>query len=293
LETKKKILFIINPISGVRKKNSIPDLIKKHLNSSVFDHQIEYTRYRNHAHEITLHQKNNYDAIIAVGGDGSVNEVASALVNSNCALGVIPCGSGNGFARHAEIPLKISNAIQRINQFLIQKIDTGTINNHFFVGTCGMGFDAHIAMAFDTYHKRGFLSYIRLVIRELKKYQSPVFIVDTGKEKVERKALFCSGANASQFGNGFTISPKSNLSDGKIELVFIEPVSKIKYLLLAARFFLKSIHQSKKFHVINFTDQIKISTKNNTEIPFHADGEPIGKAKNFTIQPAHHSLLLI
>ena len=119
---KKKILFIINPISGVGKKNIIPPLIEQHINADGFDYKIKYTEYRNHGHEIALEGKEQYNAIIAVGGDGSVNEIGSALVNSEAALGIIPCGSGNGLARHLKIPLKPADAIKRINLFNKTKI---------------------------------------------------------------------------------------------------------------------------------------------------------------------------
>src|SRR5688500_5026283 len=113
----KRILFIINPISGVGKKNTIPPLIHKKLDHSTFSHTVVYTEKRHHGHAIALAEKSNYDVIVAVGGDGSVNEIGSALVGSHCALAILPCGSGNGLARHAQIPLNLEGAIERINRF--------------------------------------------------------------------------------------------------------------------------------------------------------------------------------
>jgi diacylglycerol kinase family enzyme len=119
VEIKKKILFLINPVSGIGRKNIIPKLIDKHIDSEKFEFSIQNTEYRKHGHEIALLEKNNFDIIVAIGGDGTVNEIGSALIGSNTALGIIPAGSGNGLARHLGIPLKIKNALKTINSCLI------------------------------------------------------------------------------------------------------------------------------------------------------------------------------
>jgi len=293
MSQKKKILFIINPISGVGKKNSIPPLIEKNLDKNKFEHSILYTQHRKHAHEIAAAEKINYDAIVAVGGDGSVNEIGSALIDSNCALAIIPCGSGNGLARHAHIPLDHAEAIKRINHFNIQKIDTGKVNGHPFVGTCGFGFDGHIAKKFDEYHKRGFFSYVRLVVREYKTYQPITFKIKTSDNSFERSALLCSVANSSQFGNGFTISPLSDFQDAKFELIFL---SKIKWRNIpgvARRFFNKRIHTSRHFESLTFENEIRIELEKGQSTYFHLDGEALDNVSTFHIQILPSSLLLI
>jgi len=134
LADQKKILFLLNPISGIGKKNVIPDLIERHFAHSDFEAELRNTEYRNHGHEIAETEKGNYNCIVAIGGDGSVNEVGSALVNSKCILGIIPTGSGNGLARHLGIPLEPEKAIERIKGFNSLSIDTGKVNDRIFIG---------------------------------------------------------------------------------------------------------------------------------------------------------------
>jgi diacylglycerol kinase (ATP) len=270
---KKNILFIINPISGVGKKNTIPPLIEKYLSADSFSWKIQYTSYRNHAREIALLEKHNFDAIIAVGGDGSVNEVGSALINSKCILGILPCGSGNGLARHLGIPLNLSGAIRQIAAFEPTLIDTGIVNDEPFIGICGFGFDAHIADKFETDGKRGFLTYAKLVLKEYNQFGSKHFTVKKDGETNQYKALLCTIANSSQYGNGFTISPKSDLRDGKFELVFIKRFKLYKGLRLAYRFFTKSVHKSTLFTSTQFNNEIELSVASENPTNFHIDGE--------------------
>jgi len=293
MSTKKKIAFIINPISGVGKKNTLPRLIEKHLDHQQFDYSIHYTKHRKHGYQIALEVKNINDIIVAVGGDGSVNEIGSALINSTCALAIIPCGSGNGLARHANIPMNHISAINHINLSDPKKIDTGKVNGHSFLGTSGFGFDGHIAKKFDEYHKRGFLSYVRLVLKEYKTYQPFTFKITSATSSFERTALLCSVANSSQFGNGFTISPLSDLQDGKFELIFLSQLKWTRLPGVVRRFFNKRIHKSAHFESMIFENEIHIELKNGSSTFFHLDGEPLDKASAFHIQILPASLMLI
>ncbi len=283
----KKILFIINPVSGVSKKNTIPTLIEKHLKNSSIEWQIRYTEKRQHGAAIAQEEACNYDAIVAVGGDGSVNEIGSALIGKACALGILPCGSGNGLARHLKIPLKLEKAIQQIATFNVIEIDTGLVNDRPFLGTCGFGFDAHIAKKFDTFGKRGFFSYAKLVIKEYNQYKTLRFTI-RGKDIDEvRDVLLCSVANSSQFGNGFTISPTSHIQDGIFELVFLERFKWRVAPMLAFKFFSRSIHTSKHFKTLSFKNKITISLNAKEPHFYHIDGEPLlGNGEfNITIRP--------
>lgn len=290
---KNNLLFTINPISGVGKKNIIPPLIEKYLDHQKFIYEIAYTKHRGHAREIAREAKLKYDAVIAIGGDGSVNETGSALVDSACALGIIPCGSGNGLARYANIPLNYIKAIQRINRFEKKAIDTGLVNNFVFLGTCGFGFDAHVAKKFDQYHKRGFVSYIKLVLREFGKYEPEVFIFTDETSRIRHRAFMCSVANSGEFGNGFKISPLSELADGKFELILLDKVKKSQLPSVAWKFFKGKIHQSKHCTMHSFVNSSSIVTESGTEVDFHVDGEPAGRANNFTVQIKPSSLILI
>lgn len=293
MSIKKNILFLINPISGVGRKNIIPKCIDKYLDKDKFSYQIENTEYRKHGHEIALSRKDDFDIIVAIGGDGTVNEIGTALINSNTALGIIPTGSGNGLARHLNIPLKIKNALFTINNCNSITIDTATVNNIPFLGTCGFGFDAHIAQKFDEYHKRGFISYAKLINREFKTYQPLSFKITTANDTFVKFALMYSVANSSQFGNGFTISPKSDLQDGIFEHIFIDHF-KIKNLLLMGRqFFNKQIHKSKFFSSFDAKEDVQIEILNKETSIFHVDGEPIKGNNHFEIKIVPMSLIII
>ena len=146
---KKKITFILNPISGTHSKDEIPAMIESILDKERFDTEIVFTEYAGHAAEIAeARAEAKTDIVVAVGGDGTVNEVARSLVHTESALGIIPCGSGNGLARHLCIPLNPRKAISIINQCQIESFDYGVINDIPFFCTCGMGFDAFISLKF-------------------------------------------------------------------------------------------------------------------------------------------------
>jgi diacylglycerol kinase (ATP) len=293
MTTQKKIVFIINPISGVGKKNTIPPLIEKHLDHTCFEYEIQYTKFRGHGFELAHALKDAADVIVAVGGDGSVNEIGSALIGSNCALAIIPCGSGNGLARHLKIPLNHAEAIKRINQFQLQKMDTGQVNEHYFLGTCGFGFDAHVAQKFDEHPKRGFITYIKLVLGEFKKYQAQQFNIQIAGETFEKKAFMCSVANSSQFGNGFTISPLSDIQDGKFELIFLKNFPWYRAPALARRFFNRTVHRSKLFESVTFEKNATIRLAGSNAITLHVDGEPKGNDHSFEVQIIPASLFVL
>ena len=161
-QNKKKIIYsIINPISGTGKQKVVEYLIEKFLDFSKFEITIKYTEKPKHAIEISKQSVTEYDIIVAVGGDGSVNEVAKALINSNAILGIIPTGSGNGLSRHLKIPMNLKKAVSNLNNLNIQEIDTATINGYHFLGTAGIGFDAHIGWKFSTAKKKRFLDILK------------------------------------------------------------------------------------------------------------------------------------
>lgn len=291
MSKKEEILFLINPISGVGRKNDIPALVEKHLSEHPF--RIEYTQYRNHAAEIALREKDKVKAIVAIGGDGTVNEIAGVLAHSKCAIGIIPAGSGNGLARHLKIPLNIKSALERINQFDLKLMDTGTVNNRFFAGTAGFGFDGYIAHCFDEHHKRGFMSYAALIAREYKKYEAQTYEIEIGNETIQSTALFCAVANSSQFGNGFTISPHSSVKDGIMELILVDKFPLIESMVVGTRFFTQSIENSKHYSKYSFSDKIKIRSKNGDKTHFHLDGEPQQDVNHFEIEIHPNSLKFI
>jgi len=274
LKSRKKILFIVNPVSGLGKKNVFPALINKHFDTAQFETELAFTQYRNHGAEISKNAANQFDAIVAVGGDGSVNEIGGALVGTNTSLGIVPAGSGNGLARHLRIPLRHETALKRIAHFDIKKMDTGKVNDSTFLGTCGFGFDAHIAKKFDEFHHRGFSAYGKLVLKEFRTYLPLHFKIHFSALEISGYFLMCGVANSRQFGNGFVISPKSATDDGTMELVMLEKPGIAQFPVILARFFNGTIDRSKKFSFRPFREQLTITVDSPVPIPFHLDGEP-------------------
>ena len=163
-----KTKFIINPIAGTGKQIDITNQINRLIDKNKFNFDLDFTQRPNHATELSkLAIKENYELVVAIGGDGTVSECAKALIGSETALSVIPCGSGNGFAYHFKINRKIEDAIVQLNNNQIKYIDSCSVNHFPFINVSGIGFDAHIANLFASTKKRGFLSYIKLTLREL------------------------------------------------------------------------------------------------------------------------------
>ena len=284
---KKKIRFIINPISGGTRKAKVPEMIEKHLDHSLFDYDIAITQYKKHAKSIAAESaREGIDIVCAVGGDGSVHEVGTAITGTNCHLAIIPTGSGNGLARHLKIPLKTPEAIKNINELNSLLMDTGLANDKPFLGVGGYGFDAYIAKRFDEYHIRGFWGYAQLVYEEYFSYNPPKMKIELDNETIRGNYLLCSIANSSEFGNGFIISPKSNVYDGQLEFVLLSKFPFYKTLTILMRFFLKKVEGSRHIRIVPFK-KVRITL----EAPLaHYDGEPFDVRKEINIEIIPKSL---
>ena len=216
-----KIRFIINPFAGNGKQRNIDSLIKKYIKHP---YDILYTKKSGEATILSKQAvQEGIGIVIAVGGDGTVNECAKALIDNNTALGVIPCGSGNGFAYHLGMDKNISRSIQQLNTCQIRTIDSGTVNNIPFVNVSGIGFDAHIASLFAKKDKRGLINYLKLIHKELK-YKSKTYTIKYEGGSRTVKAYLIAFANASQYGNNAMISPLANTEDGLIDFVIMSTV---------------------------------------------------------------------
>lgn len=266
----KRILFIINPISGDGKNLKLPPIIEKVIDPNQFDIEFAFTEYKGHAKELAANAKSAVDIICAVGGDGSIHEVGTQLINSSCKLAILPTGSGNGIARHLGIPLSNNKALELINRQNTQQIDIGKVNDHYFIGVAGVGFDAYIAKKFDTYHKRGFWSYVKLVVKTFHRYE-PIEI-KWGSEKEKKGDFFmCCILNSGQFGSGFKLSPHASMTDGKLTLLLIKKPNLFAGLPLVIRAYFGDLRKS------SYSTAIEIENINLevSEELFHLDGEPI------------------
>lgn len=282
----KKILAVVNPIAGKKKKIE-PELLANEILRNEAD--IEWIYW--HLPEIDITKKVNeklnqskYDIVAVFGGDGTVNRIARVLVNRPENLLIIPIGSGNGLARHLQIPLNCSSALRLAIEGKPTFIDVAKMNNETFFCTAGLGFDAFIAHRFAHAKKRGYYTYIKMVLKEFFRYKSQSYIITFDNDKIELKAFFITIANANQWGNNVKVAPHAQINDGLLEFVALKPFKWFEIPMLVIRLFKNSLHQSQKVENIQ-TSKIEIRTKNETNYA-HFDGEP-------TIMPAsiHFSIL--
>lgn len=273
MANKKRIIFIMNPISGTIRKSGIPKIIEKTLDKEYYEFSIAETNYSGHAYEIAKDAKEKgFYAVVAVGGDGTVNEVAKAIVHSDTALGILPCGSGNGLARHLMLPLDIQKAVEVINMHTVHDLDYGLINNIPFFCTCGMGFDAFISMKFAEAGKRGPVTYLENILREGLKYKPETYeIIDENGTSI-RRAFLISCANASQYGNNAYIAPQASMSDGLLDITIMEPLDMIEASQISIDMFNKTLNNNSKIKTFK-TKQIQVHREKAGFI--HYDGEPV------------------
>jgi len=283
MKEKRRLLFIVNPISGSSHKESFPDFVDRVLDKSQYDYQIKYTERAGHASEISRAAvAEDVDVVVAVGGDGTINEVARCLINTKTQLGIIPSGSGNGLARHLNIPLNFEGALQLINKGVCSKIDTATINSHVFISIAGVGFDALVAKLFAEGSNRGFFTYFKIVAAKFQSYKPKQYTLTFDKETtVETKALFVAFANSSQFGYNTTIAPEAKLNDGLLDVCIVEKPPIFEMPLIINLLLLKRIHKSKFVKVYKASE---ITVKRSGSRIINLDGEPLKVKKNLNIR---------
>ncbi|MDX1627571.1 MAG: YegS/Rv2252/BmrU family lipid kinase [Fulvivirga sp.] len=285
--SQQKILFIINPASGTRNKEQIPSLINRHLSDQI-DFEIAYTSKPGEATKISNENKTAFDIIVAVGGDGTINEVARPLIDSTTALGIIPMGSGNGLARHLGIPLKAKNAIKLLNSPEINKIDTIKMEEEVSLNIAGVGFDAHIARLFAKSKKRGFLSYARLVFSEIRKYKVKGYHLEIdGKIQEEKAPFLISIANSTQYGNNAKIAPAAMITDGLMDVCILQKIPWWYYPVFAFHLFNGTIYRSKYYRCLQ-GKKIKLRLiKSQDDHNMHLDGDAlaVGEIIDLSINP--------
>ncbi len=270
---KKKIVFIMNPISGTGSKEAIPHLIDSTLDKELFDYEIRMTERAGHASEIASEARDRHvDIVVAVGGDGTVNEIARSIVHSTTALGILPCGSGNGLARHLLLPMNLRKSLEVINQCEIHELDYGVINDYPFFCTCGMGFDAFVSMKFAESGKRGPISYAENILREGLKYKPETYTLEDETGTKQYKAFLISCANASQYGNNAYIAPQASMSDGLMDVVIMEPFDVIEAPQVSFDMFNKTLDKNSK--IKSFKCKKLHITRSKPGV-IHYDGDPV------------------
>ncbi len=234
--SKKHLVFIINPKSGVEREKAIQQAIDTKLDMDQFTYEIDHTEYAKHGTVLAKEaaQRGAY-AVVAVGGDGSVNDIVAGLIGTGTALAIIPKGSGNGMARTMEIPLKEMEAIEIINKGNSIMMDIGYANDRPFISNAGVAFDALISKKFAKSERRGFAIYSWLVTRYMWTYKEWDWNITIDGEEIKEKAFIISVANGRQFGYNFQIAPGANWTDGLLDVIIIKKFPKILGGMLVMR----------------------------------------------------------
>lgn len=302
----RKILYIINPISGTRSKKNLQQVVEEKTKQA----RIPFLIYPsvadgNYRHLSAVINKEKISDVVIAGGDGTVNQVVGSLQNENVNFGIIPRGSGNGLALAARIPRNAAKALKVIFTGEAFFIDAFTINNRFACMLAGMGFDARVAHDFMYVPKRGLITYIKLCFKNFFAMKPHRFEIKTGNAKLDVDAFFISIANSNQFGNYFTIAPKASLSDGLLDVVIVTGMNKISFMfrvLLQLTGLNKTIKQKtleesasriqKRKGIIYFqTPELEII--NHTHAPLHLDGEPAETPEKIVVKVKQNCFRLI
>ena len=259
-------------MSGGKRKEGVPELINKYIEHSAFSSKTIFSTGVKHARDVAREQAKFYDIIVAVGGDGTVNEVASAIAGTNTVLGVIPYGSGNGLSRFLGIPMNAEGAIKVLNTGRTIQIDAGKMNGKWFFNMAGMGFDAHISHVFaHGSKKRGFFSYLKSSLQEVANYKPQTYQILIDGIGYEREAFMLSLANSSQYGNNAHVSPTASVQDGLLDVCIIKPFPLYRFPEMGLRMFTKTAEGSKYVEIIKGKH---IVINRSQPGPIHLDGEP-------------------
>jgi len=290
-EKRQDITFIVNPISGTVSKDKIVQQIRQTIPSDAFDVDVVYTEYRGHAAEIAKAVAARGGSICAaVGGDGTVNEVARSLVHTDTALAIVPSGSGNGLARHLCLPMNVGQALEVIAEGHIEEFDYGVVNEMPFFCTCGMGFDAFISLKFAEAGKRGPITYVENVLKEGLKYKPETYIVEDVKGTHHHEAFLIACANAAQYGNNAYIAPGASMKDGLIDVIVMEPFTAIEAPKIALDLFAKTLGRNS--HIKTFqADSIHIHRTSPGAL--HYDGDPIMMGTDIDVRLEHLGIKIV
>jgi len=292
-DKKKQVLFIVNPVSGVNqaRKNLLSEIASAQLDNNLFEWEIKYSESAGQLRELSREAADaGVDIIVAVGGDGTVNQVAKGMIGSNSILALVPAGSGNGLARHLGIPIDVAQSIQLIRQAKTKPIDTVNLNDDLFVSIAGVGFDALVAKEFSKVERRGFFSYFRIITKEYAYYRPRKYTLEIDGKKYVRQALFVSFANTSQFGYNTVISPEAMIDDGLVDVCIVKKVPLLYAPKAVGQLFTRRINNSGFVEIIR-AKSIKFSRNKNRVV--NIDGEPVKLSKDLHIEVNPLSLQVI
>ena len=288
---KKKIRFIINPISGRSHKNQLPGLINRILDKERFDVDLKISEYAGHAKVLAQEAVEAcYDVVAVAGGDGSINEVGTQLIGTDIALGVIPCGSGNGLSRCLNIPLKADKALEVINRDAACLIDTVTVNDIPFISISGTGYDAQVADDYGKDPRRGFDTYFRYIVANYLRLGEKEYTVVLPDRTFTTKAFFISFANSNQMGYNVPISPNASLWDGKVDLCIVRKPNALELPIVGGYFLSKNMDKAPKVEILQVPEATIIRPEATV---VNIDGESVMMDKDLHIKINPLSLKII
>ncbi|NEU07244.1 diacylglycerol kinase [Flavihumibacter sp. R14] len=284
-----KVLFVINPKSGVQTDNLLDDLIQQQAELSRFDFRTYKMQENDEEHINNLILEYQPDRVAAAGGDGTVNLLAGLLVGTGIPLLIIPSGSANGMAKELDI-LRVDQAISLLEDGVEKAIDVVKINDIISIHLADVGVNARIVKRFEADTRRGILTYARHLFGEIFLMKHYKFYITYDGKEIKRKAVSLTFANASKYGTGAVINPKGIIDDGLFELVIVKPFPDIKLLSIAWKMFRNKLHTSDYVEVISCnTADVRCNRRTTLQV----DGEVIGKVKEFHIEMMHKSLKVL
>ena len=287
----KNIAFIVNPISGTKAKNRVTKLIRELLDPQLFSPTVVVTEYAGHATQLAQQfALEGYYAVIAVGGDGTVNEVANGLVGTNTALGIVPNGSGNGFARHLDISTRMNRAIEMLNSSEVINVDYGMVNDKKFFSTCGVGFDALVAVQFNEGKSRGLKTYVQNTLQSLFNYKPETYHILGEGIDVTTEAFLITFANAGQWGYDAYIAPKASVQDGLMDIAIVNKFPLSAAPKLALNLF---THDSDENFYMNTVRSKAITLIRENAGAIHIDGDPFEMPKELNIKIVEDGLKVL
>jgi diacylglycerol kinase (ATP) len=289
----KKALFIINKFSGGGFSPSLEGRIIDYCAQEKVECTIEFTQARGHATELAKQasEENEFHTVFAVGGDGTVNEVAQGLVGTQTIMGILPKGSGNGLARHLAIPIDFKKSLELIKSDRVIEMDTFLVNGMLSVNVSGVGFDGHVASLFGKNGKRGFVGYSKLVLKEFLSFKEFQFDVELDGKKFEKESFIVALANSSQFGNNARVAPQASVCDQLIDVCFVKKVPIYQAIGFGFNMFSGQLNKSSFVEIVK-AQKIQLNFKE--PMSFHIDGEahPPTQCLEVKIQPASLRMLL-
>lgn len=286
-----KTRFITNPRSGMNRKRNIRRLIEAHFPGSGDTWELVYTEYAGHA--VRLAQEavaQGYRMVVACGGDGSVNEIAGQLVGTSTILGVLPCGSGNGFAAYLGLGRDIRRAIRTLGEGEVVRLDTVRMNGRPFVNLAGVGFDAQVARRLHRSRLRGFWGYLVSSLREVRRMKPLSLRIELDGELVRQQCLFAEVANAPVYGYGFSIVPQADARDGRLDILVARTAPVWRYLWEARRFLNDSFHKSPLVTSYR-AGQVCITPDRPTAVHLDGEGYKLNRSAHFQILPGSLSVM--